>query len=51
MGDISEDNLQKAKQFITHLSQRTSHVEKVLMAIDGSNEAMNSAFEQCDIFA
>lgn len=49
MGDISDDNLHKAKQFITHLSQRTSHVEKVLMAKDGSNEAMNSAFEQCDI--
>ena len=49
LGDISEDNLHKAKQFITHLSQRTSHVEKILMAKDGSNEAMNDAFQQCDI--
>jgi len=49
LGDISEDNLHKAKQFITHLSQRTSHVETVLMAKEGSNEAMNAAFEQCNI--
>lgn len=49
LGDISEDNLHKAKQFVTHLSQRSSHVDTVLMAKDGSNEAMNAAFEQCEI--
>ncbi|NNF00558.1 MAG: saccharopine dehydrogenase, partial [Pyrinomonadaceae bacterium] len=49
LGDISEDNLHKAKQFVTHLSQRTSRVEKVLMTKEGSNEAMNSAFEECQI--
>ncbi|MGI8669936.1 MAG: saccharopine dehydrogenase family protein [Aridibacter sp.] len=49
LGDISEDNLHKAKQFVTHLSQQTSCVEKVLMAKDGINDAMKSAFEQCQI--
>ncbi len=49
LGDISEDNLHKAKQFVTHLSQQTSNVEKVLMAKDGINDAMKSAFEACSI--
>jgi saccharopine dehydrogenase-like NADP-dependent oxidoreductase len=49
LGDISEDNLHKAKQFVTHLSQQTSRVEKVLMAKDGINDAMKSAFEECQI--
>ncbi len=49
LGDISEDNLNKAKQFVTHLSQRTSRVETVLMAKEGSNEAMDAVFETCNI--
>lgn len=49
LGDISEDNLQKTKQFVTHLSQKTSHVEMVLMAKDGINDAMKTAFEACGI--
>ncbi len=49
LGDISEENLQKAKQFVTHLSQKTSHVAKVLMVTEGINDEMKSAFEVCDI--
>lgn len=49
LGDISEDNLHKAQQFVTHLSQRTSHVEKVLMVKDGINDEMKNAFEVCEI--
>jgi saccharopine dehydrogenase-like NADP-dependent oxidoreductase len=49
LGDISEENLHKAEKFITHESEQKSRVEKVLMAKDGINEAMKSAFEQCGI--
>jgi saccharopine dehydrogenase-like NADP-dependent oxidoreductase len=49
LGDISERNLEKARTFVTRNSQKTSNVETVLMAKEGSNESMNSAFEQCQI--
>ena len=49
LGDISEDSLQKAKQFVTHLSQRTSPVKTVLMAKDGINDAMKDAFTGCNV--
>ncbi len=49
LGDISEESLQKAQIFITHLSQRTSRVEKVLMPNDGISDSMKTAFEQCQI--
>lgn len=49
LGDISEESLHKTKQFVTHLSQQTSRVEKVLMSKDGINDAMKSAFEECGI--
>jgi saccharopine dehydrogenase-like NADP-dependent oxidoreductase len=49
LGDISEGNLVKARSFVTRNSSKTSRVETVLMAKDGSNEGMNSAFEQCQI--
>jgi len=49
LGDISEENLREAKQFVTHLSQKTSRVEKVLMAKDGISDEMKSAFEECQI--
>ncbi len=49
LGDISEGNLNKAEQFVTHLSQQSSRVEKVLMSKDGINDAMKSAFEACQI--
>jgi len=49
LGDISEDNLQKAKQFVTHLSQRTGPVQTVLMAKEGINDAMKNAFSECNV--
>ncbi len=49
LGDVSESRLETAKQFVTHLSQKTSRVETVLMAPDGSNEQMNAAFEACEV--
>ena len=49
LGDISEENLRKAKEFILQNSEKTSKIETVLMAKDGLNEAMNAAFENCDV--
>ena len=49
LGDISEDNLNKAKDFILHNSQKESKGETVLMAEDGINDAMKAAFETCDV--
>jgi saccharopine dehydrogenase-like NADP-dependent oxidoreductase len=48
LGDVSEERLAEAKRYVTHLSQRTSRVETVLMSGDGSNEAMIAAFEKCE---
>lgn len=49
LGDISEEGLHKAKDFILRNSQKTSKFEAVLMAGDGTNEAMNGAFENSDL--
>lgn len=49
IGDISEANLIKAKDFITRNSDRTSKVETVLMDPDGINDAMKNAFEEADV--
>ena len=49
LGDVSEDNLQKAKQFITHLSQRPTPVTTVLMSKDGITDEMKTAFEDCQV--
>ena len=49
LGDVSEENLVKAKQFVTRNSPRSSKIETVLMDADGANEAMTAAFEQADI--
>jgi saccharopine dehydrogenase-like NADP-dependent oxidoreductase len=49
LGDISERNLQKSLEFITRNSQRTSRIEKVLMPPEGIDDAMKTAFEDCDI--
>ena len=38
LGDISEENLRKAKEFIVHNSQKSSTIETVLMDADGANE-------------
>ncbi len=49
LGDISEGNLAKAKDFILQNSQKETKGETVLMAQDGINEAMKSVFETCDV--
>jgi len=48
LGDVSEDNLRKAKDFVLRDSEKTSKLETVLMATDGINEAMKTAFDGCD---
>ena len=48
LGDISEGNLAKAKDFVTENSPKKSKVETVLMTAE-TNEAMKSAFENCDV--
>lgn len=48
LGDVSEDNLLKAKDFVLRNSRKTSKIEIVLMAKDRVNDAMNAAFEGCD---
>ena len=49
LGDISESNLAKAKEFVIGNSAKNSKVETVLMAKDGANDAMKAAFETCDV--
>jgi saccharopine dehydrogenase-like NADP-dependent oxidoreductase len=49
LGDISENNLQKAVEFVTAMSERSGRVEKVLMTTEGINDAMKTAFEDCRI--
>ncbi len=49
LGDVSEANLNKAKNFILSNSRKKSKGETVLMATDGINDAMKKAFEQCDV--
>ncbi len=49
LGDISEEHLLKAQNFVTQNSKKSSPVYMVLMPKQGSSEAMNSAFDQCDI--
>ena len=49
LGDVSEICLNKAKDFILQNSQKESKGETVLMAADGINDQMKSAFEKCDV--
>jgi len=49
LGDISEGNLQRVKDFILRNSENESKGETVLMAEDGINDRMKSAFENCDV--
>lgn len=49
LGDISEKNLQKAKEFVTANSAKTSRVETFLMSPDEVTDAMRRAFEACDV--
>ncbi|MCD9187645.1 MAG: saccharopine dehydrogenase NADP-binding domain-containing protein [Pyrinomonadaceae bacterium] len=49
LGDINEENLQKAKEFVIGNSGRTSKVETVLMESDSISDAMKAAFDACDV--
>jgi saccharopine dehydrogenase-like NADP-dependent oxidoreductase len=49
IGDISEANLIKARDFITRNSDKTGAVGTVLMAPEGINDAMKDAFEHADV--
>ncbi len=49
LGDVNKENLNKARDFVLQNSQKTSQVETVLMSKNGANEAMNAAFEGCDV--
>lgn len=48
LGDVSEESLRKAKDFVVRNSEKTSNVETVLMTGE-ANEAMRKAFETCDV--
>ena len=49
LGDISEDNLAKAKAFVTEGSSKTTPVETVLMPRDGISDELKAAFERADV--
>jgi saccharopine dehydrogenase-like NADP-dependent oxidoreductase len=49
LGDISENSLQKAKDFVLKNSDKTSNVETVLMTKEGISDSMKSVFENCDV--
>jgi len=49
LGDISEHNLSKAKDFILQNSPRKSKVETILMTANETNDRMKTAFESCDV--
>lgn len=49
LGDISEENLQKAKHFVLENSAKTTKVETVLMDSGNVSEAMTAAFNACDV--
>ncbi|MCW5959687.1 MAG: saccharopine dehydrogenase NADP-binding domain-containing protein [Pyrinomonadaceae bacterium] len=49
LGDISRENLEKAKNFVIENSARKSNVETVLMTPEGASDEMRAAFEQCEI--
>jgi saccharopine dehydrogenase-like NADP-dependent oxidoreductase len=48
LGDIREESLLKAKDFVAQNSRKTSKIETVLMTGEAS-DAMKSAFEKCDV--
>ena len=49
LGDVNESSLTRAREFVVGGSQKSGNVTTVLMSKDGSNDAMTSAFEQCDV--
>lgn len=49
LGDVSEDTLVRAKDFVLHNSDKTSKIETVLMPKEGIDDRLISAFETSDI--
>ncbi len=49
LGDVSEENLHKTKDFVLRNSDKISRVETVLMTKNGASEAMKAAFSVCDV--
>ena len=49
LGDISEESLARARQFVTDGSDKTSGVETVLVSPDGVSDQMRSACEKADV--
>ncbi|CAN5747153.1 saccharopine dehydrogenase family protein [soil metagenome] len=49
LGDISETNLAKAKEFVTDGSSRTGEVETVLMPMEGHSDKLRAAFDRADV--
>ncbi|MBK9165001.1 MAG: saccharopine dehydrogenase NADP-binding domain-containing protein [Acidobacteria bacterium] len=49
LGDISEENLAKAKAFVCDGSEKWTAVETVLMLREGVSDEMRSAFERSDV--
>lgn len=49
LGDVSEANLTKAKEFVLADSSKTTPLETVLMPFDGISDGMKAAFEHCDV--
>lgn len=48
-GDISQETLDAAHDFVEHGAGRPVIVHTVLMPKEGSNEAMNNALQQCEV--
>ena len=49
LGDMAEENLAKAKNFVLENSPKTSKVETVLMPPEGTNESLKQALTNCEI--
>lgn len=49
LGDISDDNLAKAKAFVEEGSAKTTAVETVVMPREGASDAMKAAFDRADV--
>ncbi len=49
LGDIDQENLNRAKSFVLQNSAKSSKVENILMTKESLNDAMKNAFEKCDV--
>jgi saccharopine dehydrogenase-like NADP-dependent oxidoreductase len=49
LGDVSEDNLKKARDFAFSRSNKKTKVETVLMSPEGITDPMKKAFKVCDV--